>query len=123
MSTPAEAMGKLDAAAQELDDLSKKLGRVELDLEDAEKAYQDFIDDFELGLWRKHLDQGAVFPPTVKLRLQLAHEAMDPVVLGRFIGLKNRRDRIEKRIKSLGKVADAQRSILSALKVELEASR
>jgi hypothetical protein len=123
MATVAEATGVLDGKARELDDLSKKLGKVELELESAEEAYQKFVDDFELGLWRQHVDHGAKLPPTEKLRLKLAHEAMDPVVLGRYIGLKNRRDRIEKRIKSLGKTVDAQRSILSALKTELEASR
>jgi hypothetical protein len=123
MATVAQATGVLDEKARELDDLSKKLGKVELELESAEEAYQKFVDDFELGLWRQHVDHGAKLPPTEKLRLKLAHEAMDPVVLGRYIGLKNRRDRIEKRIKSLGKTVDAQRSILSALKTELEASR
>jgi hypothetical protein len=123
MATVAQATGVLDEKARELDDLSKKLGKVELELESAEEDYQKFVDDFELGLWRQHVDHGAKLPPTEKLRLKLAHEAMDPVVLGRYIGLKNRRDRIEKRIKSLGKTVDAQRSILSALKTELEASR
>ena len=55
------------------------------------------------------------------MRLKLAHKAMDPGVLGRYIGLLNSRKRLEKRIGALKSAVDAQRSILSALKSELEA--
>lgn len=40
----------------------------------------------------------------------------------RMLFLERKRARLEDRIRSLGKEADAQRSILSALKVEMEAT-
>lgn len=122
MSTPVEAMDKLDQLASELDLRSRELAGVERALEPAEVSYQSFVDDFEVGLWKEYEDSEykTKLPPE-PMRLKLAHKAMDPAVLGRYVGLVNSRKRLEKRIGALKTAVDAQRSILSALKSELEA--
>lgn len=122
MSTPAEVMAKLDQLASELDTRSSELADVERRLEPTELAYQAFVDDFEVGLWTKYEDSEykTKLPPE-PMRLKLAHKAIDPDLLGRYIGLVNSRKRLEKRIGALKSAVDAQRSILSALKAEVEA--
>lgn len=119
--TAQGALAELDKIARELDQRSKQLHKVEADLEPIEIEYEAFMADFEIGLWQKHEDEGAKLPPE-KLRVRLGHKAIDPVLYGRYVGLINSRKRLEKRISSLGKQADAQRSVLSALKVEMEAT-
>lgn len=122
MSTVGESIAKLGDIADELDRASKVLSEIERELEPIEETYQRFVDDFEIGLWTKHEDEGAKLPSEA-LRKKLAHKAMDPALLGRYVGLINARKRGDKRIASLKAAADAQRSILSALKTELEATR
>lgn len=123
MSTPVEAMERLGEIVDELDTRSKELADVERRLEPTEIAYQAFVDNFEIGLWRKHEDsEYSVKLPPEPMRLKLAHAAMDPELLGRYVGLVNSRKRLEKRLSALKAAVDAQRSILSALKVEAEAS-
>lgn len=121
MATAQEALERLDEIVRELDQRSKELHGVEVSLEPVEIAYQAFVDDFEIGLWTRHEDDGAKLPAE-KLRVKLAHKQMDPALLGRYVGLVNSRKRLEKRIGALKTQADAQRSILSALKTEVEAS-
>jgi hypothetical protein len=96
-----------------LDDLSKDFGKVELEHESAEEAYQKFVDDFELGLWRQHVDHGAKLPPTEKLRLkQVAHEAMDPVDARPLHRPEEGRDQDrEAALKSLVKTVHASRAV------------
>lgn len=120
MSTPAEVMERLAQLAEELDQRSLELGDVERRLEPAEMAVQAFVDDFEVGLWTKHENEGTKLPSEA-LRLKLANKAMDPALLGRHQGLLHSRKRLEKRIAALKSQVDAQRSILSALKLEMEA--
>lgn len=124
MSTPHEVMDRLDQLASELDLRSSELADVERRLEPAEIAYQTFVDDFEVGLWTKYEDsEGKVKLPPEPMRLKLAHKAIDSSLLGRYQGLIHSRKRLEKRIGALKTQVDAQRSILSALKVEAEATR
>lgn len=124
MSDAIEARGRLRDLADELDTRSRQLGDVERELEPVERKYQGFVDDFEVGLWTKYEDsEGKTKLPPEPMRLKLAHKAMDPELLGRYVGLVNARKRLEKRIGALGKTVEAQRSILSALKAELEATR
>jgi hypothetical protein len=123
VTTPVEAMDKLDVLATELDMRSRELADVERKLEPTELAYQAFVDEFEVGLWTKYEDsEYKTKLPPAPMRLKLAHKAMDPELLGRYVGLVNSRKRLEKRISALKAAVDAQRSILSALKVELEAT-
>ena len=121
MTTPADAMAALDAYAAELDQRSRELTQVERDLEPVELEYTAFVDDFEVGLWTAH-ENGGKLPPEA-MRLKLAHRAMAPELLGRHAGLVAARGRLMKRIGVLKAMTDAQRSILSALKTELEATR
>jgi hypothetical protein len=123
VTTPLEAMDKLDALAGELDTRSRELADVERKLEPTELAYQAFVDEFEVGLWTKYEDsEYKTKLPSEAMRLKLAHKAMDPGLLGRYVGLMNSRKRLEKRISALKSAVDAQRSVLSALKIEMEAS-
>lgn len=117
-----DCIGKLREAAEELDGLSRSLHRTERDLEPTEREYRQFVDDYEVGLWKQHQDEGRKLPSEA-LRVKLAEQAMDPALLGRYVGLVMARKRAEKRIKDLRSSVDAQRSILSALKVEMEATR
>ena len=73
-------------------------------------------------MWRRHEDDDAKLPAE-KLRIKMAHKEMDPALYGRYVGLLNSRRRLEKRIAALKSLADAQRSILSALKLEMEVSK
>jgi hypothetical protein len=122
MASVQETMERLDEIAVELDTRSKQLHSVEVQLEPIEIAYQAFVDDHELGIWRRYEDDDAKLP-SEKLRIKMAHKAMDPALYGRYVGLLNSRRRLEKRIGALKALADAQRSILSALKLEMEVSK
>jgi hypothetical protein len=122
MTSAHEAMQRLDELAQELDKWSKALHQTERELEPVEAKYEQYVADFEIGCWRRHEDDGAKLPPE-KLRIKMAHRAMDPGLYGSYVGLLARRKRLEKRIASLKTIADSQRSILSALQTEAEAMR
>jgi hypothetical protein len=120
--TPGEAMVALDGIARELDDLSGSLAGVERQLEPVESEYERFMASHEIGLWQAHIDHDAKLPPA-GLRERLAHRDMPSELYGRHTALNASRKRMEKRIGVLKAASDAQRSILSALKVELEAGR
>jgi hypothetical protein len=117
---PAEVMARLDQLATELDTLSKALAGTERDLEPAEAKYEEFVGDFEAHLWEDSTQGDAKFPPE-KLRLRMAHKAMSAELLGSINAGHAKRKRLEKRIGSLKVQVDAQRSLLSCLKTELEA--
>jgi hypothetical protein len=105
--TPDGALRELDRIARELDMRSKQLHWLEKQLEPVEERYEEFIANHEVGLWLKSESEGNKLPPTEKMRIRMAHLEIDAALLGEY--------------KSLGKQADAQRSVLSALKVEAEA--
>jgi hypothetical protein len=119
--TPDGALRELDRIARELDMRSKQLHWLEKQLEPVEERYEEFIANHEVGLWLKSESEGNKLPPTEKMRIRMAHLEIDAALLGEYNGLLKKRKRLESRIKSLGKQADAQRSVLSALKVEAEA--
>jgi hypothetical protein len=119
MTTPHEAMDVLDKRARELDEMSRALAQVERDLEPVGESYHDFIADFEIGLWKAH-EEGAKLPSEA-LRKQMALKAMPPELRGQYIRLFGSRKRLEQRIRDIKAEVDAQRSILSALKLEMEA--
>lgn len=118
-----EARGKLDELSAELDHLSRELLKVEQELEPVDDTYQAFVNDFEVGLWQRSQDDDKFKLPSAEMRKRLAHKEMPPELLGRHRGLTLRRERGMQRIRAVARQVDAQRSILSALKSELEASR
>ncbi len=123
MSEARQAMNKLAEFADELDRLSKAQAEVSRRLEPADTEYEQFITDFEVGLWNKveggHLSK----LPSEAMRTRLAHKEISPELLGRREGLRQSRERITRRISDLKQMVDAQRSILSALKTEIEATQ
>ncbi len=113
---------KLDAYASELDGCSRKLAEVEDQLEPLDNIYEEAVDDFEAQLWENHEDRDAKLPPE-KMRLILARRSISPGIRSKRATLLSKRKRLEKRIRTLAELVDAQRSILSALKAEMEAVR
>lgn len=121
MTDAVTVISRLDDQALELDRLSRDLADVERRLEPAEVAYEEFMAAYEEGLWERHINEGEKFPPE-KLRERMGRRAMDPDLLGRYVSLSNSRRRLKDRISSVKAGVDAQRSVLSALKTELEAT-
>ena len=122
ISTPAEAMAELQRLSTELGQLATTLAGVNKALVPVQESYERFLDDFETGLWFKHETEGAKLPPA-DMRIRLAHKAMAPELLGQYHGLTDKRDRLRKAISDKKALVDAWRSMLSALKAEVEGSR
>jgi phage shock protein A len=123
ISTPGQAMAKLQQLSNQLGSLATTLAEVNQALEPVEEEYEQFLDDYETGLWFKaQTDDSAKLPPK-DMRVRLAHKAMAPELLGSYRGLTNKRDRLRKAISDKKADVDAWRSMLSALKTEMEASR
>lgn len=123
MSDVVSVRGKLSDQADELDRLSRALADVARQLEPVATEYQAFVDNHELGLLLRSEDETEYKLPPAALRLKLARRAMDPELRGRYMALTHSRERLEQRIRDLKVAVEAQRSILSALKMELEATR
>lgn len=122
MTDPGTVLVALDDHAAELDQLSKALADTERKLEPVTREYEEFMSAYEEGLWDRHVEGGEKFPAE-SLRTRMGHRAMPPELLGRYTSLMGSRKRIEKRVSTLKAIVEAKRSILSALKVEMEASR
>jgi hypothetical protein len=122
MTTPLEALDRLDAHARELDELSRGLAAIQREIEPVEGEYQDFVDEYQVGLYLKSEEQDGPKLPSEAMRLKLARRAMAPELLGRRDGLIRKRDRMSKRIDDLGRICNAERSVLSALKEEMQAT-
>jgi hypothetical protein len=121
MSDIVEASRRLMAAADELDDLSKKLVEIERRLAPIELALTEFVEDFKVALWTKHIDDGEKHPPE-ETRAALAHRAFDRDRYHEALALRSARARAKGRLSDLREIVAAQRSIVSAAKTELEAS-
>lgn len=121
MTTPVEALERLDGHAHELDQLSRGLAQLQRDLEPVEAEYQESIDNFEIGLWLKSEEEGGPRLPSEALRHKLARREMAAGLLGRRDGLVRKRERIKQRISDLKTIVESERSVLSALKLEAEA--
>jgi hypothetical protein len=111
----------LISSSAELDNLSKALMNAELELAPLERELEVFVSDFHVALWEEYRDKGER-PPASEVRIALAHRAFDRDKYNRYLALKAARGRAKQRISDLKGVVDAQRSILSALKIEVEAS-
>ena len=117
-----DASKRLLDAQIELNDRSLKLERVEIELEPVEDDYNDFIEGFEADLWeRAATEEDVKFPPE-RVRLALAHRAIDDNLYARYRALKRVRGRHKQRISDLKEIVASQRSIVSAAKLEQEAS-
>jgi hypothetical protein len=117
-----DARARLSVLAQELGARSGDLAHVSRELEATDEAYRAYVDEYEIGLWQRSQDEEGFKLPSEALRVKLAHKAMDPALLGRHKGLCASRDRLKQRIADLKAEIEAQRSILSALKTEMEAT-
>jgi hypothetical protein len=113
--TPGQVMATLDAMSQELNSLADGLASVARQLEPVQIEVDEYIADFEIGLWEKHTEQGCKLPAAA-LRIKMAHRSMKPELYGRYVALVHSRDRMVKRISTLKTSVEAQRSLLSALK-------
>lgn len=118
---PGDVLAQLEGNRFELHHLADGLASVERQLHGTDASggmqgeYTRFVDDFSIGLWNQHVNDGAKLPAK-ELRLQLAHRAMPPELYGRYFALKHSRDRMVTRMSALKAEIEAQRSILSALK-------
>lgn len=116
MTEPRDVLRKLDELSTESDTLSTQLLEVERILEPVEAQVEDFIADYEIGLYQRSIDQDDFKLPSEALRLKLAHRAMPPELFGRHRALLSKRDRLKTRIAHVKTQVEAQRSILSAMK-------
>lgn len=114
------SMLRLNSIARELDKLSKDLADVERRIEPVDRDYEEHISDFETAMFDRY-ESGDGKWPGEDTRERLARRTMDQDVKREHDRLHASRKRLEKRIASLKSSADAQRSVLSALKVEMEA--
>lgn len=113
---------KLTELATELDTLSKKLGSLLAQLEPVQAEYDHWMAGVETRLWKRHLDTGEKLP-SEKLRTQIAVLEMPRELSERHAQLSAESRRTKERISALKQLVDAHRSILSALKLEMEATR
>jgi hypothetical protein len=111
----------LMASARELDELSKTLTGVERELEPLETELSTWVEDFHAACWERHVMEEAKLPSS-EIRVALAHKAFDREKYTRVLTLTAARNRGKRRISDLKGVVDAQRSIVSALKTEMEAA-
>ena len=122
MSDIADASRTLMVKARELDDLSKHLTMVERELGPLEAELTLHEEGFEASCWDRHVKDDEKLPPK-PTREALARRSFDDVKYTRILALRAARTLSKRRISDLNSVVDAQRSIVSALKLELEASR
>jgi hypothetical protein len=121
MSDIADASRTLMVKARELDDLSNHLTGVEKELGPLEAQLTLHEEGFEAACWDRHVKDDEKLPPQ-KTREALARRAFDSDRYSRILALRAARTLCKRRIGDLKEIVDAQRSIVSALKLELEAS-
>lgn len=123
MSDVVTVRGKLAGQGSELERLSRALSDVSDRFDPVAEKYRQFVDHHELGLLSRSETDDGYRLPSEALRLKLAHAAMNPEALGLYMGLKAKRDSLQREIRDLKAAVEVNRSILSALKVEMEATR
>lgn len=122
MADPVTVMTQLDDAALSLDKASKQLWKLNTELEPIEERYSAFVEEFEAELFDAY-NKGEGKWPGESTRVALAHRAMDDELRLTYRRLTRERKQTEKRIEHITTRVGALRSVLSALKVELEATR
>lgn len=114
---------ELDRIARELDDRSKSLWNTEIELSRIREVYDEEFAEYEAEWYRRYRDGEDKWPgEETRHRVFRQEKLKGNEAVRRMLFLERKRARLEDRIRSLGKEADAQRSILSALKVEMEAT-
>jgi len=112
----------LTGISDELVSLSQALQVVEKRLEPIERVYAEDFADFEAGMFERY-EKGEGKWPGEETRERLYRRTIPADSRTELMRLQAARKRAEKRLGSLKVAADAQRSILSALKLEMEATR
>lgn len=122
MADVGSVTGLLGQYAEELDRLSKEKAKVEAELERPAAEYDARYDAFVARLWARY-EAGEIRSfPGEDVRRALARQEMDPEMLVRRDRLVAARGRKMRRVADLGAIIDAQRSVLSALKLEVDAT-
>jgi hypothetical protein len=111
----------LTACADELNHVSLRLAETSHQLEPLESELTEHLEDFIVGLWTAHVEQGEKHPPE-ETRHALAHRAFDRDKYRQILALRAARARAKARLGDLREIVAAQRSIVSAAKTELEAT-
>lgn len=128
MPDPVEVMAALDAAASELDQLSRDLAGVERALEPLAEWYDLMLEGTAAQLWDQYTTGEISRLPGEDVRKALAHRALREdqeraAQLARYGKLSASRKRLQRRIEDIKSATSANQSILSALKIEMEATR
>jgi len=121
VSDVIDASRTLLQKARELDDLSKRLNEIEMELGPLEAELTEWVEDYQAACWKAHVEDEAKLPSEA-IRLSIANRSFDRAKYQRILVLRAGRSRRKRRISDLKEIVDAQRSIVSALKTELEAS-
>lgn len=121
-------MNSLDAASMELDNLSRTLAEVDREIEPLAEWYDLMLEGTAAQLWDDYTEGKITRLPGEDVRKALAHRAIRAdqeraAKLSRYGKLNASRKRLKSRIEELRGTVSAKQSILSALKVEMEATR
>lgn len=122
VADPITARDRLDTYRAELDHLSRHLTTLTRDFEPIQLAVRKHCDTHELGLYQRSIDEDAFKLPAEKLREKLAMRDLDAALYGAFVAHEAAIERTKRRIGDLKVLVEAQRSVLSALKMEMEAA-
>ena len=122
MTSVAEEIQILTGYANRLDELSKLQTELLRELEPVSFLLEQALLLYEATVWKAHMNENKKLPPK-GVREALGHQQVDPSVISRYTRLTNDSHRVEKEISHLKALIDARRSILSALKLELEATQ
>jgi predicted nucleic acid-binding Zn-ribbon protein len=129
---PAQVMARLDDLACELDTRSKRLAEVERGLSGyrandgshvtgVEESYEDWADTWMIGKHEQYEADGKRLP-TKEMLERMMRKEMPAQLLGTYRELRGERERLKRRIGDIKAQVEAQRSILSAAKQEMEAT-
>lgn len=120
----AGAMRELNRIARELDQRSRSLWNTELELAQLHEAYDEEFAEYEAEWYRLYEAGEKKWPADATRHRIFREERMkDSEAVRRMLFLERKSKRLKDRIHHLATEADGQRSVLSALKVEMEATR
>ena len=119
----SSARAELQRIAGELDERSKSLWNTSIELSRIHEAYDEEFAEYEAEWYRLYEAGEKKWPgDAVRHRVFREDKLKDSETVRRMLFLERKQARLEDRIRHLSKEADAQRSVLSALKVEMEAT-